>query len=89
MSLDHRDNPSTALQTVTVTAVDDRRAHEVREVDIVPAARWGRYPALCGQTITAASMAEPAHRRCVRCAALRDDPVTPPPAGLLRRLVGR
>ena len=87
VSLGHRDNPSTT--TVSVTAVGDRRAHEVREIDLVPAARWGRYPTLCGQTIAAASMAEPADRRCVQCDELRDDEVAPRPAGLLRRLVGR
>jgi hypothetical protein len=89
VSLDHRDNPSTATPTVTVTAVGDRRAHEVREIDLPPAAQWGRYPTLCGQTITAASMAEPARRRCPRCDELRDDHVAPRPSGLLRRLVGR
>jgi hypothetical protein len=89
VSLGQRDNPSTTSPTVTVTAVGDMRAHEVREVDLVPAARWGRYPTLCGETITAASMAEPAHRRCARCDELREDTEAPRPVGLLRRIVGR
>ena len=89
VSLEHRDTPSTTTATVSVTAVGDRRTHEVREIDLVPAARWGCYPTLCGQTIMAASMAEPAHRRCVQCDELREETETPRPAGLLRRLVGR
>jgi hypothetical protein len=84
-----RDNPSATTSTVSVTAVGDRRTHEVREVDLVPAARWGRFPTLCGQTIMAASMAEPAHRRCARCAELREDVEAPRPVGLLRRFVRR
>lgn len=89
MSVEHHDSPSPTASTVTVTAVGDMRAHEVREIDVVPAARWGRYPTLCGQTITAASMAEPACRRCVRCDELRGVPAAPRPVGLLRRLVRR
>ena len=58
-------------------------------IDLVPAARWGCYPTLCGETIMAASMAEPAHRRCARCDELREDTATARPARLLRRLVGR
>ena len=63
MSIGHRDYSSTS-PTVSITAADDLRTHEVREIDIMPAARGGRYPTLCGQLITAASMAEPARRRC-------------------------
>ncbi|MDT7580777.1 MAG: hypothetical protein QOK35_2041 [Pseudonocardiales bacterium] len=77
-----------ASSTVSVTAVGDLWTHEVREIDVVPAARGGRYPTLCGQTIAAASMAEPADRRCHRCAELRHDVAAPRPAGLLRRLLG-
>ena len=92
MTLGQRDNPSTwtSTSTVSVACVSDKRIHEVRETDIAPAARQGRYPALCGQMITAASMAEPGNRRCPECAGLRDDDVPRRPAGLLRRLlVGR
>ena len=89
VTLDQRDNSSTASSTVSVTCVSDMRIHEVRELDIAPAARQGRYPALCGQMITAASMAEPGHRRCPECATLRGVDVPRRPAGLLRRLVGR
>jgi hypothetical protein len=89
VSLGHRDNPSTTTSTVSVTSVGDRRAHEVREIDLVPAVRWGNFPTLCGQTIMAASMAESASRRCVKCDELREDVEAPRPAGLLRRLVGR
>lgn len=89
VTLDQRDNSSTATSTVSVTCVSDMRTHEVRELDIAPAARQGRYPALCGQVITAASMAEPGHRRCPECVTLRGADVPRRPAGLLRRLVGR
>ena len=80
---------SPASSTVSVTAVGDLRTHEVREIDVVPAARGGRYPTLCGQTIAAASMAEPADRRCPLCAELRPEEAAPRPTGLLRRLIGR
>ena len=89
VTLDQRDNSPTATSTVSVTCVSDMRIHEVRELDIAPAARQGRYPALCGQMITAASMAEPGHRRCPECFTLRGDDTPRRPAGLLRRLVGR
>jgi hypothetical protein len=87
VTLGQRDNPSTATSTVSVACVSDKRIHEVRELDIAPAARQGRYPALCGQMIVAASMAEPGNRRCPECAGLRDDEVPRRPAGLLRRLL--
>ncbi len=89
MTLDQRDNSSAVMLTVSVTCVSDMRIHEVREFDIAPAARQGRYPALCGQLVTAASMAEPGHRRCPECVTLRGDETPRRPAGLLRRLVGR
>lgn len=89
VTLDQRDNSSTATSTVSVTCASDMRIHEVRELDIAPAARQGRYPALCGQLITAASMAEPGRLRCPECTTLRGDDVPRRPAGLLRRLVGR
>ena len=89
VTLDQRDNSSVASSTVSVTCVSDMRIHEVREIDVAPAARHGRYPALCGQVITAASMAEPGRRRCPECAALCGDDAPPRPTGLLRRLVGR
>ena len=87
MSISHRDY-SSASPSVSVTAAGDLRTHEVREIDIVPGARGGRYPTLCGQMITAASMAEPATRRCPRCAELREDEIVRRPPGLLRRLIG-
>lgn len=93
MTLGQRDHFATAASpassTVSVTSVGDLRTHEVREIDVVPAARGGRYPTLCGQTIAAASMAEPADRRCPRCAEFRSDEIAPRPPGLLRRLLGR
>ena len=89
MTLGQRDNPSIATSTVSVACVSDKRIHEVRELDIAPAARQGRYPALCGQMITAASMAEPGRRRCPDCVALRGDDAPRRPSGLLRRLAGR
>lgn len=88
MSLEHPDASSSASQTVSVTAIGDRRSHEVREIDVAPASLWGRFPTLCGQTITAASMAEPPRRTCPRCAELRADDPAPRPVGLFRRLVG-
>ena len=87
MTLGQRDNPSTVTSTVSVACVSDMCIHEVRELDIAPAVRQGRYAALCGQMITAASMAEPGNRRCPACAELRDDDVPRRPAGLLRRLL--
>jgi hypothetical protein len=90
LTIGHRDNSSKpSASTVSVTCSVDTRTHEVREVDIVPAARQGRYPTLCGQTITAASMAEPDLRPCPRCSELRDHDAPTRRAGLLRRLVGR
>jgi hypothetical protein len=89
VTLGQRDNLSQSVVTVSVTCVFDRRIHEVRELDIAPAARHGRYPALCGQVITAASMAEPGVRRCSECVELREDDVPRRPVGLLRRIVGR
>ena len=88
VTLDQRDNSSPIMSTVSVTCVSDMRIHEVRELDIAPAARQGRYPALCGQMVTAASMAEPGRRRCPECVTLRGDDAPRRPAGLLRRLVG-
>ena len=87
VTIQHRDS-SPSSSSVSVTAVGDLRAHEVREIDVVPAARGGRYPTLCGQMIAAASMAEPATRRCPQCAELREDDVVRRPPGLLRRLTG-
>ena len=72
VTLDQRDDSAPATSTVSVTCVSDMRIHEVRELDIAPAARQGRYPALCGQMITAASMAEPGRRRCPDCVALHE-----------------
>ena len=89
MTLDQRDNPSIVTPTVSVACVSDMRLHEVREMDIAPAARQGRYPALCGLVITAASMIEPGNRRCPDCASLRGVEAPRRPSGLLRRLVGR
>ena len=88
VSIGHRDYSSTS-PTVSVTAAGDFRTHEVREIDIAPGARGGRYPTLCGQMITTASMVEPAHRWCPRCVELRDGEEAPRSTGLLRRLTGR
>jgi hypothetical protein len=88
VSISQRDYSSTS-PTVSITAAGDLCTHEVREVDIVPAAQGGRYPTLCGRMITTASMAEPARRRCAQCAELRADDEVPRPPGLLRWLVGR
>jgi hypothetical protein len=89
VSFGDSDNASPSWSTVPITCAGDRCTHEVREIDLAPAARQGRYPTICGQTITAASMAEPAARHCPRCSELRDDAEAPPRPGLLRRLVGR
>jgi hypothetical protein len=75
--------------TVSVTCAVSAKTHEVREDDLVPAARAGRFPTLCGETIMAASMAEPDERRCPRCIELLGDDMVERRAGLLRRLVGR
>ena len=63
------------MMTVSVTCAVSAKTHEVREDDLVPAARAGRFPTLCGETIMAASMAEPDERRCPRCIELLGDDV--------------
>jgi hypothetical protein len=81
--------PGLSSTSVSVTCAADLHVHEVREVDLAPAARGGYFPTLCGQTITAASMAEPGRRRCPRCVELRGGGTVRRPTGLLRRLVAR
>ena len=78
-----------SMMTVSVTCAVSAKTHEVREDDLVPAARAGRFPTLCGETIMAASMAEPDERRCPRCTELLGDDMAQRRAGLLRRMVGR
>ena len=68
------------MMTVSVTCAVSAKTHEVREDDLVPAARAGRFPTLCGETIMAASMAEPDERRCPRCIELLDDDMAAAPS---------
>jgi hypothetical protein len=56
--------------TVTITCAVDGRAHDVPDVQIAgPQAGLGRYVAVCGHVVTAASMIEPEGARCPLCAA--------------------
>jgi hypothetical protein len=57
--------------TITVTCAIDGRAHDVPDVQIAgpQADRRGRYVAVCGHVVTAASMIEPEGAPCPLCAA--------------------
>jgi hypothetical protein len=59
------------ITTVTITCIVDGRAHDVPDVQIAgpQADRQGRYVAVCGHVVTAASMIEPEGARCPLCAA--------------------
>jgi hypothetical protein len=59
------------VTTVTITCIVDGRAHEVPDVQIAgpQADRRGRYVAVCGHVVTAASMIEPEGAPCPLCAA--------------------
>jgi hypothetical protein len=59
------------ITTVTITCTVDGRAHDVPDVQIAgpQADRQGRYVAVCGHVVTAASMIEPEGTRCPLCAA--------------------
>ncbi len=80
---------SAPRSTVSITCAVDACTHEVREADLAPGAGRGRFPALCGQTVVAASMTEPDARRCPRCSVLRADEPDRRRVGLLRRITGR
>ena len=57
--------------TVVITCMLDGRAHAVPDVQVAgpQADRRGRYVALCGHVVTAASMVEPEGAPCPLCAA--------------------
>jgi hypothetical protein len=59
------------ITTVTITCIVDGRAHDVPDVQIAgpQADRQGRYVAVCGHVVTAASMIEPEGAPCPLCAA--------------------
>jgi hypothetical protein len=59
------------ITTVTITCIVDGRAHDVPDVQIAgpQADRRGRYVAVCGHVVTAASMIEPEGAPCPLCAA--------------------
>ena len=52
--------------TVSITCLSDGRAHAVPDEQI--AAAQGRYQALCGHWVTAASLVEPDGAPCPACA---------------------
>ena len=57
--------------TVVITCTVDGRAHAVPDVQIAgpQADRRGRYVAVCGHVVTAASMTEPEGAPCPLCTA--------------------
>lgn len=57
--------------TVSITCVTDGRAHRVSDLQLgaAEADGRGRYRALCGHVVTAASLAEPDGAPCPSCAA--------------------
>jgi len=57
--------------TIAITCAVDGRAHDVPDVQIAgpQADRRGRYVAVCGHVVTAASMTEPEGAPCPLCAA--------------------
>jgi hypothetical protein len=59
------------ITTVTITCIVDGRAHDVPDVQIAgpQSDRRGRYVAVCGHVVTAASMIEPEGAPCPLCAA--------------------
>ena len=61
---------SSHTPTVTITCAVDGHAHDVPDVQIAgPQADRGRYVAVCGHVVTAASMIEPEGAPCPLCAA--------------------
>ena len=63
--------PREAHATVVITCTVDGRAHAVPDAQIAgpQADRRGRYVAVCGHVVTAASMIEPEGAPCPLCAA--------------------
>lgn len=59
------------ITTITITCAVDGRAHDVPDVEIAgpQADGRGRYVAVCGHVVTAASMIEPDGAPCPLCAA--------------------
>jgi hypothetical protein len=55
---------------VSITCLADGRAHRVSDLQLgaAEADGRGRYRALCGHTVTAASLAEPDGAPCLSCA---------------------
>jgi hypothetical protein len=60
------------FSTIIITSVTDGRAHAVPDGQLATAAaeRRGRYRALCGHLVVAASMVEPDGAPCRSCAGL-------------------
>jgi hypothetical protein len=55
--------------TVSVTCLNDGRAHDVPDVELVAGgSRSGYYRAVCGHLVSAASMVEPDGEPCRHCA---------------------
>lgn len=60
-----------AAETMLVTCAIDTRSHRVPDHELTRAALdTGRFPALCGQVIAAAPLAEPDGEPCPRCLEL-------------------
>jgi hypothetical protein len=55
--------------TVTITCLNDGRAHDVTDVQLaIGTDRGGCYVAVCGHMVVAGSLVEPDGRRCRLCA---------------------
>jgi hypothetical protein len=59
-----------AVATVSVTCIADGRAHAVRDTEIASSTSYqsGYYSAVCGHTVTPASMVAPDGELCRVCA---------------------
>ena len=64
-------SPTDRPTTVAITCIVDGRAHAVPDVQIAgpQADRRGRYVAVCGHVVTAASMTQPEGAPCPLCVA--------------------
>lgn len=74
--------------TVTVTCLNDGRAHVVPDTSIVGGAHNGCYEAVCGHVVTAAPMVEPDGKPCPACDSARPPERVRPGRRLGLRLLG-
>jgi hypothetical protein len=81
----NREQAPTHIQTVTVTCSLDSRAHAVHDTQLFTGPETGRYNALCGHLVSAASMTVPDGQPCLLCEELLDPPNNRPRYRGLRR----